>query len=203
LCTSGTFDGEETLNTFTVEAPCPLLDPEPTPAPPGAPVPTIQAGALGGVPPYRTVITLDNSMNVLPYLRIRNLGTADLVLIDIFPWIDFDSIIIEPVDFVPYTVVRPGHTFYVKLTALVTDPVVFQRLHMGNFAVYAKTNDPANALKEINVTGYYIFQTADDIPENWVLSPGPPANPATPECADQNADGTVDAADVVNFILQR
>ncbi len=202
FCTSGTFDGEETLNHFTVEAPCPLLDPEPTPAPPGAPVPSIQAGALIGGD-YYTVITLDNSVNVLPYLRIRNLGTADLVLIDILPWIDFDSIIIQPVDFVPYTVVRPGHTFYVELEAMVTNPSVFGSLGMGNFVFYAKTNDPVNSLRKINVTGYYIFQTADDIPDNWVLSPGPPANPATPECADQNADGTVDAADVVNFVLSR
>jgi hypothetical protein len=82
-------------------------------------------------------------MNVLPYLRIRNLGTADLVLIDIFPWIDFDSIIIQPVDFVPYTVVRPGHTFYIKLDAVVTNPSVFGSLGIWEISsFYAKTNDP-------------------------------------------------------------
>ena len=31
---------------------------------------------------------------------------------------------------------------------------------------------------------------------------GPSAIHATPECADQNGDGAVDASDVVNFILQ-
>jgi hypothetical protein len=75
-----------------------------------------------------------------------------LVLIDIFPWIDFDSIIIQPVDFVPYTVVHPGHTFYIKLDAVVTNPSVFGSLGMGKFLLYAKTNDPVNALREINVS---------------------------------------------------
>ncbi len=201
---SGQSVGLSYLNTFTVEAPCPLLDPEPTPAPPGAPVPLIQAGVgTGGVSGAVQVLTLDNSFNSLYYFLVANQGDSDLVIIDIIPWIEFDSLKIEVVDFVPYTVVRPGHVAYFPMVGTVTNPSVAGSLGLKNYILYVKSNDPITPLFEANSPGLYIFPTEESIPPHFKFPGPPPANPATPECADQNSDGTVDASDVVNFILQR
>jgi hypothetical protein len=113
FCTSGTFQGEETVNTFTVEAPCPLLDPEPTPAPPGAPVPKSKLARSWWGRGSGAVLTLDNSFNSLFYLIVHNDGDADLVIIDIFHGSNSTACLSFLVDFVPYTVVRPGHSFYI------------------------------------------------------------------------------------------
>ncbi len=203
FCTSGTFDGEETVNTFTVEAPCPLLNPEPTPAPTGAPVPWIWADATAGSGNEKAVVTVDNSLNRIYYLRIRNVGNADLVLISLRPWIEFDSISFDVPDFVPYTVVRPGYTVYYPVSVVVNNPSVFSHSGIGNFEFLLTSNDPARPVVFEEVGGFRVFNTADEIPDSYILVSDPPENPPTPECADQNADGTVDASDVVNFILQR
>ena len=190
-------------NTFTVEAPCPLLDPEPTPAPPGAPVPWIRADYAAGSVNERAVLTIDNSLNRIYYLRIRNVGNADLVLISLQPWIEFDCISFEVPDFVPYTVVRPGYTAYYTVSVIVNDPTVFAKSGISNFDFLVKSNDPERPLAFEHVGGFFVFNTADDIPDSFILVSDPPENPPTPECADQNSDGAVDASDVVNFILQR
>ncbi|MEO8376796.1 MAG: hypothetical protein ABI579_03930 [Candidatus Sumerlaeota bacterium] len=204
-CSNTALEGETLVNTITVESACPLLDPVPVPPASGTVGPKIFAYPDAGTSTSGAlqVLTLDNSFNRLYYLVIENRGDSDLVIANMFLWLEFDSLLIEPVDFKPYSVIRPGHKLFFDFEATILNSAVFDSLNMINFNLYIKSNDSQDPVYRVNFTQLHTYATQSSIPNHVVFPNFAPDNPATPDCADGNSDGVVDAADVANFLVKR
>ncbi len=201
-CVTGAATGTVYRNLITVVSDCPTTFPLPVTSGAIPQEPILSVRQYTTVSGARQVLTLDNTFDALAALEIKNEGSADLVLLDITPYCDFESFKVTVEGFSRYTVVRPGHTFYAELSGQITAPSIMSQCQREQYVFVIQSNDPAYPVFYFRIR-FETFPTQGDIPSNYAFSDPPPANPATPECADQNSDGTVDAADVVNFVLSR
>jgi hypothetical protein len=201
-CVTGAATGTVYRNLITVVSDCPTTFPLPVTSGAIPQEPILSVRQYTTVSGARQVLTLDNTFDALAALEIKNEGSADLVLLDITPYCDFESFKVTVEGFSRYTVVRPGHTFYAELSGQITAPSIMSQCQREQYVFVIQSNDPTSPVIYFQIV-FESFPTQDDIPSHYVFSDPPPANPATPECADQNSDGTVDAADVVNFVLSR
>ncbi|MEO8377733.1 MAG: hypothetical protein ABI579_08675 [Candidatus Sumerlaeota bacterium] len=202
ICTNQTFHGEEFNNRITIEETASACDPIAISPGDTQEVPRIQISVTSGGGERRPVLTLDNSFNKFGYITIKNMGTGDLVLIDIQPWVEFESFKISPVGFVPYTVVRPGHVFYVGVGGTVLKPNIKRLDGFTNDLFFVKSNDPELPIASAQIH-FQQFETQTSIPTSYQFPLDPPTNPATPKCADLNGDGVVDSADIVGVLAGR
>jgi hypothetical protein len=144
VCAHDSLSFSLTRNHFTVLPAC-QLDNHPAEASTRtSEVPAISVSQYSNVINARQVITLDNSFNRMPALEIANEGDGDLVVIDIVPFCQFDTFAVSLDAPCQYVVVRPGHKYYLPISAVVIKPESLGTLKRNKYTLGVYSNDPAN-----------------------------------------------------------
>ncbi len=188
---------------ITVLSDCPVVDPRLGTLP--------ENGAEITVAPWKpeaafgkpSIVTLDNSYSQLFGIQVFNFGTDDLVIIDVIAPVEYEAFSIFPTDFQPFSVVRPGGRFFIPMDIVIFDPEKFEASErfQQNFYVLSNDYNEPTSLQSVNIDQH--FETLSEIPTDLIYNGEYDQNPPTPECTDINSDGTTDAADIVEVLLEK